>query len=339
MFERYTRLSRFKPIGNEGLNRLRQKSAAIIGVGALGTVQAEILVRSGIGEITLIDRDYVDITNLQRQTLFTEEDVSEQLPKAVAAKKRLGTVNQEVKINAVVTDLHPGNAEELLATHDILLDGTDNFETRLLINDISVKHDIPWIYGAATGSYGLSYTFIPHKTACFSCVYRYLPVAGETCETVGIIGPAAQLVASLQCAEALKILTGNDEHIRKGLFYFDLWTNDFSSISLESAMDPHCPTCQTHQYPYLENDHRHRIGVLCGRDTVQIRPSKGAVFDYIGITRHLKNAGLNVFSNDFLTQLHLQHHRIVLFKDGRALIHGTHSIEEAKKLYQDYIGG
>lgn len=339
MVDRYARLSRFKPIGQDGLNLLRKKRAAVIGVGALGTTQAEILVRSGIGEITLIDRDYVDLTNLQRQTLFTEEDVNQQMPKAEAAKRRLQAVNKEVNIQGIVSDLNPDNAEALLAGHDIILDGTDNFETRLIINDVSIKHGIPWIYGAATGSYGLTYTFIPGETACFSCVYRYMPIGGETCETVGIMGPAAELVASLQCTEAIKLLTNNKESIRKGLFYFDLWSNDFSTISLDGIQEADCPTCGSHHFPHLHKESGTKTAVLCGRNTVQIRPAKEAVFDYQYIAKRLRNAGLEVSSNDFLTQLTIEPHRLVLFRDGRALVHGTHSIEEAKSVYQRYIGG
>jgi len=337
--ERYIRLSRFQPIGVGGVKLLRHKRVVIVGVGALGTVQAEMLVRSGVGELTLIDRDYVDLTNLQRQTLFTENDVQQQMPKAIAAKKRLEAVNREVKINAFISDLNAGNAENLLLGHDVILDGTDNFETRLLINDISVKHRIPWIYGAATGSYGLVYTFRPGETACFSCVYRYMPIGGETCETVGIIGPAAQLTASLQCAEAMKILTDNNQNLRKHLFYFDLWSNEFSTIALDGILDSSCKTCQSHQFPYLQNENGTKIGVLCGRNTVQIRPSGNAVFHYQDTASRLKNTGLNVQTNDYLTQLTLSEHRIVLFKDGRALIHGTNKIEDAKQLYQKYIGG
>jgi sulfur carrier protein ThiS adenylyltransferase len=339
LLERYARLSRFKPIGNDGLKLLRKKRVAIVGVGALGTTQAEILVRSGIGEITLIDRDYVDITNLQRQTLFTEEDVEQQMPKAESAKRRLEAVNKDVDIQAVISDLNPDNAEELLAGHDCILDGTDNFETRLVINDVSMKHGIPWIYGAATGSYGLSYTFIPGVTPCFSCVYRYMPIGGETCETVGIIGPAAELTASIQSTEAIKLLTKNEESLRKGLFYFDLWSNEFSTISLKGIKDTECPTCGLSQFPHLEKEAGTKTAVLCGRNSVQIRPAKGSIFDYPTVARQLKSSGLDVSSNDFLTQLSVTDHRLVLFKDGRALVHGTNSVEEAKNLYQRYIGG
>jgi len=336
---RYARLSRFKPIGEGGVRLLRTKKAVIVGVGALGTVQAEMLVRSGIGEVTLIDRDYVDLTNLQRQTLFTEADVLEQMPKAEAAKRRLAAINKDVTVNAVITDLNAANAEELLTGYDVILDGTDNFETRLILNDLSVKLKIPWIYGAATGSYGLTYTFIPEVSACFNCLYRYFPVGGETCETAGIIGSAAQLVASLQCAEALKWLTDNQSSIRKGLLYFDLWSNDFSTISLDGIQDSGCPTCRQHQYPHLQGESGSRLAVLCGRNTVQIRPPQGTVFHYEDSAKRLKESGIDVKSNEFLTQLKLPNYRIVIFKDGRALIHGTNRADEAKRLYQKYIGG
>ena len=244
-----------------------------------------------------------------------------------------------MKITAIISDLNSDNAEDLLAKHDAILDGTDNFETRLILNDISVKYGIPWIYGAATGSYGLSYTFLPDETACFSCLYRLMPIGGETCETVGIIGPAAELTASIQCTEAIKILTNNKENLRKGLFYFDLWSNDFSTIGLKGIKDTECPTCGLQLFPHLQKGSGTKTAVLCGRNTVQIRPPFDVVFDYKGTIKQLKNSGLDISSNDFLTQLSIGSHRLVLFHDGRALVHGTNSVEDAKKLYQRFFGG
>jgi adenylyltransferase/sulfurtransferase len=339
MEDRYVRLSRFRPIGTQGLKQIQNKRAVIVGMGALGTVLAEQLVRSGIGEITIIDRDIIELSNLQRQTLYSEDDVRHQWPKAQAAKKRLQAINHDVKVTAVTTDINASNAEALLSGHDVILDGTDNFETRFIINDVAVKHGIPWIYGAATGSYGLVYTYIPEETPCLSCIYRYLPAGGETCETVGIIAPASHLTASLQCAEALKLLTDNRDAVRKGLFYFDIWTNDFSQIAMPYSPDRECPTCQHRQFPYLEVEFSTKTTVLCGRETVQIRPAKDTDFDYQSTVQRFQKAEFDVKSNDFLTQLVIPPYRVVLFKDGRALIHGTNHIDEAKRLYQNYIGG
>lgn len=338
--DRYKRLARFKPIGPEGIKQLRSKRVAIVGVGALGTVLAETLTRSGIGELTLIDRDYVDTTNLQRQTLFTERDVRQSLPKAVAAARRLQEINSAVNIRSHIADIGADNAKHLLSDHDLLLDGTDNFETRRLINDFSIKYQVPWIYGAATAAYGLSFTILPGKTPCLSCLYRWLPIDGETCETAGVIGPAPQFIASIQATEALKILTGNHDALRHSAFYVDLWTNDVAVLSTEGMKRSDCPTCgEVPAFPYLEGEGAVKSAILCGRETVQIRPAQGAAFDYPAVAQRLWQSDLKVTGNPFLTQISVHGHRLVLFQDGRALIHGTKDETVARRLYQKYFGG
>ncbi|WEG10851.1 ThiF family adenylyltransferase [Pullulanibacillus sp. KACC 23026] len=339
MTQRYTRLERFRPIGVDGVKRLREAHVVIIGMGALGASQAEMLVRSGIGKLTIIDRDYVDTTNLQRQQLYTEQDVKRHLPKAYAAKNHLEAINSEVEIEVAIEDLFSGNADRLLSNADLLLDGTDNFETRQLINDFSHRHGIPWIYGAATASYGVMMPIIPGKTPCFHCLFSHQMVAGETCETAGIIGPAVQMTVALQLSEAMKLLTGHSEAIRHGLTTYDIWKNEQTTIRLDGLKVPHCPTCGVNpSYPFLKGDYESKTAVLCGRETVQVRPTAFNERQYTSVVQSLEKLEMIRRTNDFLTQFEADGHIVVLFKDGRALIHGTSDPLIAKNLYQRYVG-
>ncbi|MDO8132513.1 MAG: ThiF family adenylyltransferase, partial [Candidatus Brocadiales bacterium] len=254
MSNRYARQILFYGIGETGQKTLREKSAAIVGCGALGCTSANLLVRSGLGYLKIIDRDFIEESNLQRQSLFDEEDINKNLPKAIAAQNKLEKINPHVKIKAFVTDLNPSNINNTLRDADVIIDGTDNFETRFLLNDFCVKNCIPWIYGACIGSIGMTMNIISSKTPCLRCVLEDIPPFGttETCDTEGIIAPIACLIASVQVAEALKILTGNFDALSKGLLKIDLWRNEIKRLHIEDIREKSdCVTCKQHHYEFL----------------------------------------------------------------------------------------
>lgn len=337
--ERYSRQILFSPIGEKGQEQIRKKHILVVGAGALGTANAEMIARAGIGELTIVDRDYVEWSNLQRQQLYIEEDAQNRIPKAVAAKLHLKKINSEVEVHSYVEDVTSANIEELAEGVDLIIDATDNFETRLLINDVALKHGIPWIYGGCVGSYGLSFTIIPHETPCLHCLLKHIPFDGMTCDTVGVISPIVSMVASHQTSEALKLLVGDEENRRGKLVSFDLWKNQYSSINMDRLKNNACPTCGTNPvYPYLTAEMETKAAVLCGRDTVQIRPSETKQFSFAQVAEHVKPLADAFLENPFLMSFTFGEHRIVLFKDGRALIHGTKDIAEAKKIYHRYVG-
>lgn len=337
---RYSRQELFGGIGTEGQRKLGEKHVLIVGAGALGTGNAETLVRAGVGTVTIADRDYVDWSNLQRQQLFREEDARERLPKAIAAKRRLSEVNSEVDVRAIVGDVTPDNIESLVEGVDLILDATDNFEARFLINDISQKRKIPWIYGACVGSYGVSYAFLPGDTPCLSCMLSAFPPAGATCDTVGIIAPAVQMVVAYQTSEALKLLVGNEEALRRKLVSFDLWTNEHASFNIDPMRKADCPSCGANPtYPYLQVAHNTRTAVLCGRDTVQIRPPVPAKLNLTELAERLSRLPeAKVEGNPYLVACRIGEHRLVIFEDGRVLVHGTKDVAEARSLYHRYVG-
>ena len=337
--ERYSRQMLFTPIGEKGQDNIRKKHVLIVGAGALGTASAEMIARAGIGTLTIVDRDYVEWSNLQRQQLYIEDDAINRIPKAVAAKQHLEKINSEVEVLSYVEDVTSANIEEFAEGVDVIIDATDNFETRLLINDLSIKNNIPWIYGGCVGSYGLSFTIIPSETPCLHCLLKHIPFDGMTCDTVGVISPIVSMVASHQTAEALKILVGDMENMRGKLVSFDLWKNQYSSINMDRLKNDACPTCgRDPVFPYLTAEMETKAAVLCGRDTVQIRPSSGKQFSFEQIAERIKPIADAFLENPFLMSFTFGEHRIVLFKDGRALIHGTKDISEAKKIYHRYIG-
>lgn len=339
MYERYSRQMLFTPIGQAGQEKLRTKHVLMIGAGALGSSNGEILTRAGIGKITVVDRDYVEASNLQRQQLYTEEDVAQKLPKAVAAEKRLRAINSDVEIRSIVGDANPEMLEELVKDVDLILDATDNFETRMAINDISQKYEIPWIYGACVGSFGMSFTIIPGKTPCLNCLLKSIPVQGMTCDTVGIIAPTVQMVVAHQTAEALKILVEDWDSIRNTFVSFDLWRNQYSSMKMSRAKDEGCLSCgHERTYPYLEKENLMKSDVLCGRDTVQIRPSKQGEVDLQELSTRLQALKYEVKGNPYLLSVEMDDNRMVIFKDGRALIHGTKDISHARSIYQRLLG-
>lgn len=340
MNDRYSRQILFAPIGEEGQARLSDKHVVIIGAGALGTGNAEILARAGVGQLTIVDRDYVEWSNLQRQQLFGEEDAKYRIPKAVAARERLEQINSDIQVEGHVMDAGAEELRELTEFADLIIDATDNFDTRLLINDISQESRIPWIYGACVGSYGLSYSILPGKTPCLSCLLEKVPMGGATCDTAGIIAPVVQMVVAHQTSEAMKILTGNTEALRNKLVSFDLWNNHYLAMDVQKLRKIDCPSCgKNPQYPHLNPENQTKTAVLCGRDSVQIRPSEKEERDLDELSLSLSRLGGRVEQNPYLlSYINKDQQRLVFFKDGRVLIHGTKDIAEAKNLYYSLIG-
>jgi sulfur carrier protein ThiS adenylyltransferase len=339
MSERYSRQELFAPIGVEGQTKIRSKHVLVIGAGALGTGSAEGLARAGIGKLTIVDRDYVEWSNLQRQQLYCEEDAEKRMPKAVAAENRLKALNSDVSIKSLILDVSVEELERLVDGVDLIMDATDNFDTRMLINDISQKFKIPWIYGACVGSYGISYTMIPEVTPCLNCLMETIPIGGLTCDTAGIISPAVQTVVAYQVTEALKILVEDYDALRNKIVSFDLWKNEHTSINVAKLKKDSCLSCGTQRtYPYLSYSNRTKTAVLCGRESVQIRPSVKIERDLEQLERILLAQGGRIKRNPYLLSFTIGTHRLVVFKDGRALIHGTKDIAEAKSLYHRYLG-
>src|SRR5881296_518425 len=337
--ERYSRQLLFARIGEQGQRRISESGVLAVGCGALGTVTAEILTRAGVGRLTLADRDYVDESNLQRQSLFTEEDCREGLPKAVAAARRLRAINGGVEIVERVVDVGPSSIEGLAAGQDLILDGTDNFETRYLLNDASLCWGIPWVYGACVGSYGLCLAFLPGETPCLRCVLERLPPPGSspTCDTAGVIGPVVHLVAALQSAEALKILTGDRRAVNRRLVSFDLWENRMATLDLSGLRpDPDCPACGRRSFEFLEGRHDGRAARLCGRNAVQIA-AEAAPVDLGAVAERLRRLGA-VRRNEFLLLAEVEGFEIALFRDGRSIIRGTDDETEARRVYARFIG-
>lgn len=334
--ERYSRQTVFKEIGEEGQKKLLKARVAVIGIGALGTVIANNLARSGVGFIRLVDRDFIDITNLQRQTLFTEEDVKGNLPKAVAAARHLQEANSEIALEPVCADVNARTAAGLIQDTDLVLDGTDNMETRFLINEACCKLGIPWIYGGALASYGATMNIIPGKTPCFQCLYPDIPTSGalETCASAGVLNMITGIIGCIESAEALKILTGNP-HINTKLRYFDVWDYSFSGIELKR--DPECPVCGKGRYNRLERNEGSNTSVLCGRGSVQVVPAGPAHMDFGALAARLEKLG-RVRYNEYLLKFEKDELEITLFADGRAIIKNAVDENAAKSIYSEYIG-
>ncbi|MGB2589614.1 MAG: ThiF family adenylyltransferase [Candidatus Acidiferrum sp.] len=335
--ERYSRQILFAGIGEEGQRRLLASAAVVVGCGAIGAAAAGLLVRAGVGRIRVIDRDFVETSNLQRQTLFDEEDARSAIPKAVAAEHKLRSFNSSVSVQGLVADLNPRNVEELLADFDLVLDGTDNFETRFLINDYAVQTSRPWIYAAAVASYGVTMAIRPGQTPCLACLLES-SVGGhgleETCDTVGILGPVANLVASLEVAEALKLLAGREEALHDRLVSCDVWSGRFQSVGV--ARNPACRACALREFSYLEGQVQPHI-TLCGRDSVQIH-ERGRVLDLGELRGRLATTVSDVRHNDFLLSFRVEPYQMTVFTDGRAILKGTKDPAVARSLYARYIG-
>ncbi|MFJ7728077.1 ThiF family adenylyltransferase [Neobacillus sp. NPDC097160] len=337
--ERYSRQVLFQAIGEEGQRKLLKSRVAIIGAGALGTVIANHLVRSGVGFIRLIDRDLVELSNLQRQTLFDEEDAKLNLPKAVAAQNRLSKINSTVAVEAVIADLNLENAEELLSGFDVLVDGTDNFQTRFLINDVAVKYGTPWVHGAAVSSRGMFAVIKPGVTPCYRCLFPHVPTGtGETCDTVGVLSPLTDIIGSFQAMETIKLLVGAET--TPNLEQVDIWDVTSMQMDISKGRNPDCPACVKGQFDYLDRSSMHQVAymTLCGRDTVQINPRKKGELDLKKTTEILRKSG-KVSGNEFLLRFSPEEDiSIVVFKDSRVLIHGTNDVVKAKILYSKYFG-
>jgi len=333
--QRYSRQVLFPGIGIEGQRRLAAANVAVVGCGATGAAAASLLARAGAGTINLIDRDFVEESNLQRQMLFDEADALAALPKAEAGRRKIGLFNSAIHVNAQIADLVPGNVHELLRGADIILDGTDNFETRYLINDYAVEQGVPWIYAAALGGYGATMNIVPGDTACLACLFPDSPSGVvETCDTAGILNTAVNLTASLQVTEAIKILVGAKAELRRTLFAIDLWTNERSEISADRPRTG-CSVCGVRNFSRLRGEGRPHI-TLCGRNSVQIHEHHRPV-DFAAMQSRLEAHGF-VRHNDMLLRFQRGEHVITLFADGRALIQGTTDIAVARSLYARFIG-
>lgn len=331
--ERYSRQILFEGIGSAGQQRLLDARVVVVGCGALGSFQAGALARAGVGFLKIIDRDYVELSNLQRQWLFDQCDVEQGLPKAIAAARHLAAINSDIQIEPVVADLEPGNAEELLGECGLILDGADNFETRYLINDYAVSHGWPWIYGAAVGSYGISMAIVPGKTACLRCVYPDAPSGAQpTCETTGVLGSVTALIASLQVSEAIRILCGAAPSGK--ITTIDLWTGEIRQIA-QPGPDGQCPACGLRQFPYLNGECRPPVS-MCGRNAVQIH-QRARPLDLRELAGRLAPLGV-VRANEFALRFEIPPYLLTIFPDGRAIVKGTTDVGVARSLYARYIG-
>jgi len=339
-FERYSRQILFAGIGREGQERLAQSRAVVIGCGALGAMHAEMLARAGVGHLRLVDRDFIEESNLQRQIMFDERDVAEHLPKAIAAAARINRINSEVEVEPRVQDVNYTNVEDLIGDADVILDGTDNFEVRFLLNDAAVKLGKPWVYGAAVGSYGVQMTIRPRETPCLRCLFPEMPAPGTspTCDTAGVILPVIATVASFQVAEALKLLTGRLNQLHGALMQFDLWENSFTRLKLDGLREQgECRTCRQGHYDFLNARSGQLVTTLCGRNAVQISPAARMQMDLSELAGQLRGVG-EVSHNRFLLKFTVGEYELTVFPDARSIIKGTDDPAVARSLYARYIG-
>lgn len=338
--EKYSRQVLFAEIGEEGQRRLLASSAVVVGCGAIGAACAALLVRAGVGRMRIVDRDFVEPSNLQRQTLFDEADARASLPKAVAAERKLRTFNSSVEVQGLVADVTPRNAAGLLAGFPLILDGTDNFETRFLINDFAVFSGTPWIYAAAVAAYGLTMTIRPGLTPCLACLLESRaqnpsgPGLDETCDTVGVLGPIVNLIASLEAAEAMKILSGRFEVLHARLISCDVWTGRFQSVQV--PRNPDCRACSRREFSYLQGEAQPHV-TMCGRDSVQIHEHSRSL-DLAALQRRLAPTVSDVRQNEFLLCFRVPPYQMTVFADGRAILKGTKDPAVARSLYARYIG-
>ncbi|HMQ04032.1 MAG TPA: ThiF family adenylyltransferase [Pyrinomonadaceae bacterium] len=338
MNERYSRQILFREIGRKGLQRLLASRVLIVGCGALGASHAEMLSRAGVGSLRIVDRDFVEYSNLQRQTLFKESDAEERLPKAIAAKKRIGEINSETRVDALVADVNNSNVESLIEGCDLVLDGTDNFQVRYLLNDACAKHAIAWIYGAAVSSYGTTMTILPGQTPCLRCIFEEMPDPGSapTCDTAGVIMPIISSISAVQVAEAIKILVGDAASLHGSLVQIDVWANDWRKIRL-SEPNKDCICCGKHNYEFLDAGSQEFAAVLCGRDAVQIAPARPSELDLAALASKLEAAGA-VKQNEYLLRFSVNGREVTVFRDARAIIKGTDDLPTARALYARYVG-
>lgn len=333
---RYLRQIIFAPLGEAGQEKLIASRVLIVGCGATGSTIANTLARAGVGHLKIADRDYVELSNLQRQVLYDEADVAAGLPKAVAAANKLRQINSSIAVEPVVADINAENIEDLLADMNLVLDGTDNFQTRYLINDACVKHNLPWIYGGAVGSYGATMTILPRVTACFRCVHRHSPPPGSlaTCDTAGVVGPIVTAIGSIVSAEAIKLLSRSGA-LNQGMTYIDLWENVFESFRVDRH--PECPTCVQGRYEFLDGIMSGTMtAFLCGRNAVQVRGGRGRM-NLGELAERLSRVG-PVTRNEYLVQFSVESYQMTIFADARAIVQGTDDETVAKNLYAKYVG-
>jgi molybdopterin/thiamine biosynthesis adenylyltransferase len=336
--ERYSRQVRFTQIGEAGQSRIQSARAVLIGLGALGSVTADQLVRAGVGFLRVIDRDFVELSNLQRQSLFDEEDVRRNLPKAIAAQSKLRRINSSITIEAIVDDVNPSTVEDFITGADVVLDAVDNFETRFVVNDACARLQKPWIYAAAVGSYGLVMPILPGKTPCLRCLMGTLPAPGTTptCETAGVIAPITHTIASIQVAETLKLLTGNLAPGDIRLISYEIWSHRFQRIEIDSGTMVTCPVCAEGKFEYL-NGNPLRTVTLCGRNAVQLIPGVKGDMDFEKLSKSIGAFGTVQF-NDFLLKCYSPPYELTLFKDGRAIVKGTEEAALARSVYSKMVG-
>jgi len=331
---------RYPPIGEDGQRKLLASRALVVGCGALGSVLANTLARAGVGHLRIVDRDFLELNNLQRQVLYDEEDVRSGLPKAIAAATRLKRINSEIEIEAVVADVDHANIESLLEDVDVIVDGTDNFEIRFLLNDAALRFGIPWIYGGCIGAEGQTMTILPGDTPCLRCLMQDTPPPGTspTCDTAGIVGPIINVIASIQANEALKILSGNRDAVSRVLNVFELWDNRIRQVDLSSLKESvDCPACGGREFPWLAGERGSHSAVLCGRNAVQLSFPTRMELSLEMVAEKLAGIG-KLTSNQFLLRLAVDKYEITLFADGRAIIGGTDDLAEARTVYAKYIG-
>jgi molybdopterin/thiamine biosynthesis adenylyltransferase len=334
---RYARQTVLPVIGEEGQRRLLESRVAIIGCGATGTVIANHLARAGVGRLSIVDRDFVELNNLQRQLLFDEQDVRDGLPKAVAAERRLRAVNSEIEVRGIVADVHAGTIEGLIDGCDLVMDGTDNFETRYVLNDACVKRGMPWVYCGAVSTYGMTLLIRPGVTPCLRCLFAEPPPAGSaaTCDTAGVLGPAVSVIASLAATEGIKGLVGAEEALADGLLRVDAWDLAWNLFRVSRKED--CPCCVQRQFPYLEVAAASMASSLCGRNAIQISVTRPVRLDLKALAERLRAVG-EVSVNPFLLKLAVDDHLLTVFPDGRAIIQGTTDETAARSLYARYVG-
>lgn len=335
---RYSRQILFKEIGKNGQEKLLRSKVLLIGCGALGASHAEMLTRAGVGFLRIVDRDFVEFSNLQRQTLFSESDATNRNPKAIAAKNRLSRINSEIEIEPVIADVNNSNIENLLKDIDLVVDGTDNFQIRYLINDACVKYGVPWIYGAAVSSHGTTMSIIPEKTPCLRCIFEEIPPAGNTptCDTAGVIQPIISTISAVQVSESLKFLVGKTEKMHRSLIQIDVWENDWRKIKLH-APNEDCRTCGKKEFDFLNSARQDFMTTLCGRDAVQIKPFGDNLIDLPLKAEKLKGLG-EIKLNEYLLRLRVDDFEITIFKDSRAIIKGTDDLTTARSVYAKYVG-
>ncbi len=337
---RYHRQYLFSKIKEDGQKKISSSRVTVIGCGALGTVLVNTLARAGVGFLRVVDRDFIELNNLQRQVLFDEDDIKDNLPKAIAAERKIKKINSQIKIEAIVSDVNFTNIENFVKDVDLVIDGTDNFETRFLLNDACVKHNKPWIYGAVIGSHGLTMTIIPNETPCLRCVFESAPPPEltPTCDTAGIIAPASMVIASLEATEALKFLSGNKQDLNKSLFSIDVWTHETKNFKLDGLRETtDCPTCKKHNFEFLTGDSSAKTTSLCGRNAVQITRSDKIKLDFNELALRFNKVG-EVKFNPFMFQAKVDSYEFTIFPDGRAIIKGTNDPAQAKTIYAKYIG-